>query len=82
LIDALTKGDLAMSLLPARAHLALVALLLAPGPAAALPVHPTGGAFFWCAAFQMLKVVSLATGRLEGAVVGAIGGGLACGMGW
>jgi hypothetical protein len=43
---------------------------------------PVGAMNFWCALFQTIKVVSLVTGQLEGVVVGAIGGGLACGMGW
>ncbi len=43
---------------------------------------PTGGINFWCALFQTVKIVSLVTGQLEGVVVGAIGGGIACGFGW
>ena len=43
---------------------------------------PVGGRYFLCALFQVVKYGSLATGQVEGVVVGAIGSGLACGFGW
>ena len=64
---------------------AIVGLALAGSvcrPAVELGGPPMGGMNFWCAFFQTVKIVSLCTGQLEGAVIGAIGGGLACGMGW
>jgi hypothetical protein len=43
---------------------------------------PFGGISFLCGLFQGVKLVSLVTGNLEGVLIGAIGGGLACGFGW
>ena len=56
--------------------------LLVASPSVASAPSPSGGANFWCAFFQSVKLVSLVTGNVEGVVVGAIGGGLSCGMGW
>jgi len=57
--------------------------LLLPSVGASPPCpEPVGGAYFLCAMFQMVKILSLATGQIEGVVVGAIGGGLSCGFGW
>lgn len=44
--------------------------------------EPVGGSYFLCGLFQAVKYISLATGQVEGVVVGAIGSGLACGLGW
>ena len=53
----------------------------APSPES--PAEAVGGAnYFFCAAFQTLKVGGLITGRPDVALVGAIGGGVACGFGW
>ena len=43
---------------------------------------PLGGMRFLCGLFQSVKVISLVTGNVEGVLIGAIGGGLACGFGW
>ena len=43
---------------------------------------PLGGINFLCGLFQTVKVISLVTGNIEGVLIGAIGGGLACGFGW
>ncbi len=43
---------------------------------------PWGGMSFLCGLFQAVKFASLVSGQVEGVVIGAIGGGLACGFGW
>lgn len=43
---------------------------------------PWGGMSFLCGLFQAVKFASLVTGQVEGVLIGAIGGGLACGLGW
>jgi hypothetical protein len=65
----------------ALAALASVALPLGPAPDSARG-EAVGGRYFLCGAFQAVKYISLATGQVEGVVVGAIGSGLACGFGW
>ena len=58
-----------------------VYLWLAATPSAAIS-DPVGGEYFFCGLFQAVKIASLCTGNVHGVLVGAIGGGLACGMGW
>jgi len=51
---------------------------------AGLPAaDPVGGRkFFFCAMGQTLKYIGIFTGNVTLALTGAIGGGIACGMGW
>lgn len=49
---------------------------------ASLGALPFGAMSYLCGLFQAVKLISLATGNVEGVLVGAIGGGLACGFGW
>lgn len=57
----------------------MIATVILPPVLASVPY---GGAYFLCGLFQGVKYVSLVTGNLEGVLIGAIGGGLACGFGW
>ena len=63
-------------------------VLLLPGLVAPLAspllttLAPLGGMSFLCGLFQSVKLISLVTGNVEGVLIGAIGGGLACGFGW
>jgi len=73
---------------PLAVVLALAAgIALAPGAEARssrVPAEDGVGArnFYFCAALQAVKVVGLFTANVPLVVGGAIGGGIACGMGW
>ena len=64
--------------------LALLVLLPDAGAGSAVaPEEAVGGrSFYACAAFQTIKFWGLFTANVPLVVAGAIGGGLACGMGW
>jgi hypothetical protein len=59
----------------------------APAPVSATVVTPApadvvgGDHYFFCAAGQTIKIVGLFTGNAGLVLVGAVGGGLACGFG-
>ena len=53
-------------------------------PAAATKAaSPAGeGSYFFCAMGQTIKYIGLFSGNAPLALAGAVGGGIACGMGW
>jgi hypothetical protein len=57
-----------------------------PGADALPPMHAAevvgGRQFYFCAAFQAIKIVGLFTANAPLVLAGAIGGGLSCGFGW
>lgn len=71
----------ALPLVAARAE---AAPAVRPGRAAeAVPTETGGGRqFYFCAAFQAVKIVGLFTANAPLVLAGAIGGGLSCGFGW
>jgi hypothetical protein len=80
------KHRIALALLLPVFLLAFVAATPAPLP---VDVHadnvaqPVGGRdYFFCATFQIIKYVGMATARPEAVLAGAIGSGVACAYGW
>ncbi len=58
-------------------------LALQPVTADPASVEPVGAAnYFFCAAFQTIKIAGFLTGQPAAVLAGAIGGGLSCGFGW
>ncbi len=53
-----------------------------PPRTASVAAAEGGADYFLCAAFQAIKVGGMVLGRPDAALLGAIGGGIACGFGW
>jgi hypothetical protein len=62
--------------------MALVAIAGSGGSSRKAPEPVGTGSYFFCAMGQTVKYFGLFTGNVGLTVAGAIGGSIACGMGW